>query len=80
MAVAGVLVTPVDREAEVKITELLNDLAGAEVQEIGPKGIAVVLEAESTEKLKKLSEVIQEWKEVVDFQLAYLNWEDATEE
>jgi len=76
MAIAGVLVTPVDREAEEKVTELLSGLAGAEVQEVGPKGIAVVLEAESTERLKELSEEIQGWKEVVDFQLAYLNWED----
>ncbi len=77
MAVAGVLVTPVDRETEALVVELLNCLAGVEVQEIGPKGIAVVLESKSTERLKELFEVIQGWKEVVDFQLTYLNWEGA---
>ena len=80
MAIAGILVTPVDRDSEAVVVERLRQLEGAEVQEIGPKGVAAVLEANSTEKLKELSRAIKKWEEVADFQLAYLNWEDLSDE
>lgn len=70
---------PVDREQELKLQTILNRIKGVEVQEIGPKGLAVVLEAASTRELKKMSEEINKLDEVVDFSLGYLNWEDQAE-
>jgi len=75
MAIAGVLLIPVDREAEAVVVERLENIAGVDVQAIGPKGISVVVAADSTAKLKELSDVIKAWEEVADFQLTFLNWE-----
>lgn len=79
MAIAGALVVPVDRKQELKLQTILNSFEGVEVQEIGPQGLAVVLEAASTRELKKMSEEINKLDEVVDFSLGYLNWEDQAE-
>jgi nitrate reductase NapAB chaperone NapD len=79
LAIAGALVVPVDREQELKLQTILDRIKGVEVQKIGPKGLAVVLEAASTRELKKMSEEINNLDEVVDFSLGYLNWEDQAE-
>lgn len=79
MAIAGALIVPIDREQELKLQGILNCIKGVEVQEIGPQGLAVVLEAASTRELKKMSEEINKLDEVVDFSLGYLNWEDQAE-
>ena len=76
MAIAGAVVVPVKKEYESIIKKKLDSLKEVEVQDIGSKGIAVVMEADDSEKLRKISEEINAWKEVIDFQLAYLNWED----
>ncbi len=79
MSVAGAVVVPVRKELEKELSEKLDALEGVSVEGIGDKGIALLLEAESVGELKKISETIGDWDEVVDFQLAYLNWEDAEE-
>ena len=79
MSVAGAVVVPVRKELEKELSEKLDALDGVSVEGIGDKGIALLLEAESVGELKKISETIGDWDEVVDFQLAYLNWEDAEE-
>lgn len=78
MPVSGVVVVPA-RGKEKGLVEKLDALPGVEVQGVGPNGIAAVLEADSSEELQRLSETIEEWEEVVDFQLAYFNWDDLEE-
>ena len=79
MPVAGAVVVPVNREVEEALSERLDALEGASVQGIGDKGIALILEAESVGSIEKMSEAIAGWEDVLDFQLAYLNWEDAAD-
>ncbi len=76
MAIAGAIVVPLNKDVQESLKERLNSIDGAEVQGIGEKGIAVVLEAEDIDRLRKLSEEINQWKEVIDFQLSYINWEE----
>ena len=76
MAIAGAVVVAVKKELEERLKERLNLLKEVDVQEVGEKGIAVVLEAENTGRLKEVSEEINRWDEVLDFQLVYLNWEE----
>lgn len=76
MPIAGALVVPVHREEGKMLTLKLATVPGVEVKKEGPKGIAVVLEAESTGELKKISQNIEKWDDVLEFELAYLNWED----
>ena len=59
-----------------RLKEKLNSISGVEIQDIGKKGIAVVLEAEDTDRIKEISKEINGWEEVIDFQLGYLNWEE----
>ena len=78
MPVSGAVVVPVPgREEEVERS--LKALPGVEVRGRGSRGIAVVLEGSSTEELQRLSEKIEKWDHVVDFQLVYLNVEDEVE-
>ena len=79
MPIAGALVVPVDRKNEDDLRQRLSSVPGIEVQETGPKGIAIVLEAATTGKLKKISSDIGQWDDVLEFELAYLNWEDEHE-
>lgn len=79
MPIAGALVVPVKRDDEDVLKLKLATIPGLEIQETGPKGIAIVLEADSTTKLKKISSDIEQWKDVLEFELAYLNWEDEIE-
>ncbi len=76
MAIAGALVIPVNRDDEKNLVVKLNLLPGVEVQKSGLRGIAVVLEAEDTETIKDISKQIEQWREVIGFELAYLNWEE----
>ena len=80
MAIAGALVVPVNRDDEKALVKKLNLLPGVEVQKSGLKGIAVVLEAEDTKTINDISKKIEQWKEVLGFELAYLNWEDLSKE
>jgi nitrate reductase NapAB chaperone NapD len=77
MPIAGAVVVPTKKELERELSERLDALAGASVEGVGSKGIALVLEAESVDLLERLSREISEWEEVLEFQVAYLNWEDA---
>ncbi len=79
MPVAGAVVTAVRKDLEKDLSERLAALEGVTVKGIGDKGIALVLEADSVDSLHEVSEAISRWDEVVDFQLAYLNWEDTVE-
>ncbi len=79
MPVAGAVVVPEKKEFEKALSERLASLDGASVEGAGSKGIAVVLEAETVELLEKISKEISAWDEVLEFHLAYLNWEDGGE-
>jgi nitrate reductase NapAB chaperone NapD len=79
MPVAGAVVAPLKRGLEKSLSEKLSALTGVSVEGVGEKGIALVLEADSVDALHEISESISKWDEVADFQLAYLNWEDAAE-
>ena len=79
MPIAGALVVPVSRTDEQVLRLKLATVPGVEVKDTGPKGIAIILEAESTGELKKVSSTIEGWDDVLEFELAYLNWEDETE-
>lgn len=79
MPIAGALVVPVKPEEESELKLKLATVPGVEVKEEGPKGIAIVLEAKSTAELKKISHTIEKWDDVLEFELAYLNWEDEFE-
>lgn len=74
MAVSGIVIVPLRGEEEA-LRGKLEALPGAEVQGAGPAGIAAVLEAATTQLLEEMSERIRGWEEVVEFHLAYLNWE-----
>ncbi len=76
MAVAGAVVVPIKKQVETTVVDRLNNLKGVEVQKVGPRGIAVVLEADSAKELKKISEKINQWEEVIEFELVYFNWEE----
>ncbi len=76
MAIAGALVVPVDEESTPTVQARLEGLAGVEVQGVGPKGIAVVLEGADTKSLEKISKAVLDWHDVADFQLGYCNWEN----
>ncbi len=76
MAIAGAVVVPVGKEFEDDLKARLNSLREVEVQDVGSKGIAIVLEAEDAGRLKEVSEEINGWEEVIDFQLVYYNWEE----
>ena len=76
MAIAGAVVVPLKKDFENGLKEKLNSMSGVEIQDIGKKGIAVVLEAEDTDRIKEISKEINGWEEVIDFQLGYLNWEE----
>jgi len=79
MAIAGAVVIPLRKEFENDLKIRLNALDGVEVQGAGQKGIAVVLEGEDSKTLKSISEEINNWDEVVEFQLGYINWEEVKE-
>lgn len=79
MPIAGALVVPVEPEAAPELKTRLAEFAGVTVEDVGPKGIAIVIEADSTGRLKKISSQIEKWHDVLEFELAYLNWEDITE-
>jgi len=76
MAIAGAVVTPARPELEAAVIEKLKAYEEVEVKDSGEKGIAIVLEAKEPGRLKDISEEIQNWEEVVEFTLAYLNWEE----
>ena len=79
MPVAGAVVNATKKEFEKELSEKLAALEGVSVEGIGEKGIALVLEADSVDALHEISEKISRWDEVLDFQIAYLNWEDTPE-
>ena len=79
MAVAGAVVVPIKKEFENTLKERLNALDGVEVQGAEQKGIAVVLEGEDSKTLRSISEEINNWDEVLDFQLGFINWEEVKE-
>ena len=84
MPIAGAVVTAVNKESEKDLSErlaALEDAGGVDVtvEGVGEKGIALVLEADSVDSLHEMSEKIKQWDEVLDFQLAYLNWEDTSQ-
>lgn len=78
MPTAGAVIVPATKDVEKVLLEKLALLEGASVQGVGTKGIALVLEAPALERLEEVSEQINEWDEVIDVHLAYLNWEDST--
>lgn len=79
MPIAGALIVPVKMETAAELQVRLSAVAGINIEDIGPKGIAIVLEADSTRELKEISADIEQWDDVLEFELAYLNWEDVIE-
>ena len=67
---------PAKKTFEGVLLEKLASLKEASVQGVGTKGIALVLEAPAVKRLEEVSEEIKGWDEVVEVQLAYLNWEE----
>jgi nitrate reductase NapAB chaperone NapD len=76
MPVAGAVVVPLRKDLEEALMKKLDAFREVEIKDVGVKGIAVVLEADDVDRLKKVSEEISRMEEVVDFNIAYLNWED----
>ena len=75
MAVVGAVLVPNQQEKSSEIVEKLKSFPEAEVKGVSDKGIALVLEGESLESLKRVTETIQSWEEVREVYLAYVNWE-----
>ncbi len=75
MAIAGAVVVPYSKDTEEGLKKKLMNLSEVTVQDTGPKGVAIVIEAPSVDRLKDLSEEISKWEEVVAFELVYLNWQ-----
>jgi len=78
LPVSGAVIVPVPGKEE-EVEKNLRALPGVEVKGRGDKGIAIVIEGESTAELQRLSERIEKWQSVVDFQLIYVNVEDEVE-
>lgn len=76
MAIAGAVVVPLRKEHEKDLIRRLEAYEEVEVKDAGEKGIAVVLEAGEVRRLRDISEEIGGWEEVIEFNLAFLNWED----
>jgi nitrate reductase NapAB chaperone NapD len=79
MPTAGVVVVPLKKDSEMELKKKLEAFKEVEVKATGEKGIAIVLETNDVERLKKVSEEITNMEEVIDFNIAYLNWEDISE-
>ena len=79
MAIAGAVVVVGQPEDVAVVQARLSDIPEVEVRGVGPKGIAVVIETENSRQMQKLSERINGWDEVIDFQVALVNWEDEEE-
>lgn len=79
MPIAGALVIPRSKDVETVLTARLASVSGVSVEESGPKGIAIVMEAADSGELKRISRTIELWEEVLEFELAYFNWEDETD-
>ena len=79
MAIAGAVVVPVNGDMEQTVMDRLKGISEIEIKDSGEKGIAVVMEADEIGRLKEISEEIGGWEEVIEFTLAYLNWEDLEE-
>jgi nitrate reductase NapAB chaperone NapD len=78
MAIVGAVVVAVSKELDETLKERMDSsFEELEVKDIGEKGIAVVIEAGDVGRLKEISEEITGWDEVLEFELAYLNWEEA---
>jgi len=80
VAISSAVVLPAKGVSEEELIAKLNAREGVEVSGRGEKGIAVVLEAEDLRALQRVSEEINDWKEVLEFQLVYYNWEEVTAE
>ena len=78
MPVSGAVIVPVPGKEE-DVERELRALPGVEVRGRGEKGIAITIEGESTAELQRVSEKIEKWESVVDFQLIYVNVEDEVE-
>ena len=77
MAIVGAVVVAVKKELEAGLKDRMSStFEEVEVKDAGEKGIAVVIEADDVGRLKKISEEITGWEEVLEFELAYLNWEE----
>ncbi len=76
MAIAGAVVVPVKENLESALKSRLDALQGVEVQGAGSKGIAIVLMAADMAAVKEISKEINGWEEVVELQVAYMNWEE----
>lgn len=76
MAIAGAVVLPVQKKWEDQIIEKLGSLKEVQVEGVGEKGIAIVLETNTMEELRDISEQIGHWEEVVAFHVVYVNWEE----
>lgn len=76
MAIAGAVVVPGSPGIEEELISRMKEFAEVEVREVGPKGIAIVLEAEEPGRLRDISNEIEAWEDVMEVSLAYLNWEE----
>lgn len=79
MAIAGAVVVPIGELERETLLGKLKELKGVTIEGIGPRGIAIVLEGESNSELETLSKKINDWDEVLIFELVYLNWEEDEE-
>ena len=80
MAVVGAVLVPYQEDVLDTLAERLKSLPHVEVHGVSKQGIAFVMEGESLEALKGLTEQIQSWQEVLEIHLAYVNWEPLEEE
>jgi nitrate reductase NapAB chaperone NapD len=76
MPIASALVITDPHVPAEKVINLISALNGVESCISGPKGLAVVFETDDMRRLKELTGEINSLEEVIDIQLAYLNWED----
>lgn len=80
MPIAGAVVVPAGEKCEKKLTRRLATLDQVSIEGVGDKGIAMTLESDTMDSLRELSDLIGEWEEVLEVQLAYVNWEDLVDE
>ncbi len=79
MPIASALVVSAPDIPPDRVITFINNMNGVVSCLAGPKGIAVVFETADMRELKKITTAINAQEEVMDVQLAYLNWEDLDE-
>jgi len=75
MPVSGIVVVTIPGKEE-EVMKKLSGFNQIEIKGQGLKGIAVIIEGNTIEEIREVSEKIEKFEDVLEVQLIYLNFED----